>query len=155
MNGFWRPVPPRDEATLASFQSLLADQIATLLAGTSAELQTDVVKLIGKYKLPTDDAVFAGWVTDASKSVLARNAALRLLATRKAKQLDDSLASALKSDLAPLRAEARDLIATLRPADAIPLLGETLANDAASVLERQRAVLMLATLKSDGADAIL
>ncbi len=155
VNGFWRPVPPRDEATLASFQSLLADQIATLLAGTSAELQTDVVKLIGKYKLPTDDAVFAGWVTDASKSVLARNAALRLLATRKAKQLDDSLASALKSDLAPLRAEARDLIATLRPADAIPLLGETLANDAASVLERQRAVLMLATLKSDGADAIL
>ncbi len=155
VNGYWRPVPPRDEATRASFKSLLADQVATLLAGTSAELQTDVVKLIGKYQLPTDDAIFAGWVTDASKSVLARNAALRLLATRNAKQLDESFVAALKSDLAPLRAEARYLIATLRPADAIPLLGETLASETASILERQRAVMTLATLKTDGADVIL
>ena len=155
VNGFWRPVPPRDEATLAAFKSLLADQIATLLAGTPPELQTDLVKLIDKQKLPTDDAVFAGWVTDGSKNVVTRGAALRLLATRKAKQLDDSLDAALKSDLAPLRADARDLIATLRPIDAIPLLGETLASDAASILERQRAVMTLATLKSDAADAIL
>ena len=155
VNGFWRPVPPRDEATLTAFKSLLADHVATLLAGTPPELQTDLVKLIDKQKLPTDDAVFAGWVTDGSKTVVTRGAALRLLATRKAKQLDDSLVAALKSDLAPLRADARDLIATLRPADAIPLLGETLANDDASTLERQRAVLTLATLRSDGADAIL
>ena len=155
VNGFWRSVPPRDDATLTAFKSLLTDHVATLLAGTPPELQTDLVRLIDKQKLPTDDAVFAGWVTDGSKTVVTRGAALRLLATRKAKQLDDSLVAALKSDLAPLRADARDLIATLRPADAIPLLGETLASDAASILERQRAVMTLATLKSDAADAIL
>ena len=155
VNGFWRSVPPRDDATLTAFKSLLTDHVATLLAGTPPELQTDLVRLIDKQKLPTDDAVFAGWVTDGSKTVVTRGAALRLLATRKAKQLDDSLVAALKSDLAPLRADARDLIATLRPADAIPLLGETLSSDAASILERQRAVMTLATLKSDAADAIL
>ena len=134
---------------------VLPDRIPALLANAAPELQPDIVKLIAKYKLPADDAVFASWVTDATKSVLARSAALRLLATHKAKQLDDSLASALKSDLAPLRAEARDVLALVRPAEAIPLLGETLASEAASIPERQRAVMTIATLKADAADVIL
>ena len=155
VTGFWAYGDKSTGRQQSAIARVLPERIATLLAKAAPELQPDVVKLIAKYKLPTDDAVFAGWVTDPSKSVLTRNAALRLLATRQAKQLDESLAVALKSDLAPLRAEARDVLALVRPAEAIPLLSETLADEAASIHERQRAVMTLATLKTDAADAIL
>jgi len=155
VTGFWTYSLEPTGRHQAAIARVLPDRVPSLLANAAPELQPDVLKLIAKYKLPTDDAVFAGWVTDATKSVLARSAALRLLATRKAKQLDESLAVALRSDLAPLRAEARDVLALVRPAEAIPLLGETLAGEAASIPERQRAVTMLATLKTDAADAIL
>ncbi len=155
VTGFWTYSLEPTGRQQAAIARVLPERVPTLLAKAAPELQPDVLKLIAKYKLPTDDAVFAGWVTDATKSVLTRSAALRLLATRQAKQLDESLAVALKSDLAPLRAEARDVLALVRPADAVPLLGETLASEAASIHERQRAVTMLATLKTDAADAIL
>ena len=155
VTGFWTYSLEPTGRQQSAIARVLPDRVPDLLANTATELQPDVLKLIAKYKLPTDDAIFAAWVTDATKSVLARSAALRLLATRRAKQLDESLTIALKSDLAPLRAEARDVLALVRPAEAIPLLGETLSNEAASIPERQRAVTMLATLKTGAADVIL
>ena len=155
VTGFWTySLEPTGRQQIA-IARVLPERVPALLANAAPELQPEILKLIAKYKLPTDDAIFAGWVTDATKSVLTRSAALRLLATRKAKQLDESLFAALKSDLAPLRAEARDVLAMVRPADAIPLLGETLASEVASISERQRAVMTIATLKTDAADAIL
>lgn len=127
----------------------------SMMNHAAPELQPDLLKLIETYKLLSDDKILAGWVTDPTKMSMTRGAALRLLAIRKSSQFDELLPVALKSVSAPLRADARDALALMRPADAVPLLGETLASEAASISERQRAVTTLATLKTDDADAIL
>ncbi|MGE3408524.1 MAG: PVC-type heme-binding CxxCH protein [Pirellulales bacterium] len=155
VTGFWRPVPPRDAAMQQVVTNMLTEQVAALLAATSAELQADLVKLIEKHKLPTDDEVFASWVRDPQRHSRTRGAALRLLATRDSPQVAAALAAALSSDSAWLRAESRDVLAQRDPIAAIPALQQTLASDSAETLERQRAVAALAAIKMEKADQTL
>lgn len=155
VTGYWRPVAARDPAEMVRVRSCLADNVAALLSQAGSDLQPDVVKLVTRYQLPTDEALFAGWVSDPSRKVTSQTAALRLLATRNSPLAAATIEVALKSDRPELRAEARDMLALLNPADSIGLLESTLNNDAVSVLERQRAVAALSLVKLDAADRIL
>jgi quinoprotein glucose dehydrogenase len=165
VTGFWRPIrgktafagagPARDVEEMGRVKLFLAENITTLLGQASNELQPDVVKLIAHYQLPTDDKIFAGWIADSTKSIPTRTAALRLLATRQSPLALSSIELALGSDRPPLRAEARDMLALLKPAEAIGPLEQTLNSEAATIIERQRALATLASIKLDTADAIL
>ena len=105
-------------------------------------------------KLTVNEAVFAGWVADAKTDVPARVAALRVLADRRAKALPAAVAVALADPAPLLRAEARDAVAATDPARAAGLFAALLP-EAASTVERQRAVAALAGLKKDGRAAKL
>jgi quinoprotein glucose dehydrogenase len=155
VTGFWRPIAARDPAEMVRVRSCLADNVAMLLSQAGSDLQPDVVKLVTRYQLPTDEAIFAGWVSDTSRKVASQTAALRLLATRKSPLADATIEVAIRSDRPELRAEARDMLALLKPADSVGLLESTLNNEAASLLERQRAVAALSLIRLDAADRIL
>ena len=152
---FWHPVAPRDPNAMTKVKAYLADHVAMLLGGTGSELQPEVIKLITRYQLPTDDTVFAGWVSDASKNTATQSAALRLLTNRKSPLAQRVIEIALNSDRPIVRAEARDMLAVLKPAESVKALEETLNNEHAAVVERQRALSSLASLKLDPADTLL
>jgi quinoprotein glucose dehydrogenase len=126
-----------------------------LLATTPDTLQGQLVTLIDRHQLPIDDGEFAAWVTDSSKSSSVRVAALRLLAARESLETSVSIDAALVSDVDLLRAEARDLLLKLEPDRGRGLLIEIAQSAAASILERQRAIIALATLQQEQADAVL
>jgi quinoprotein glucose dehydrogenase len=82
-------------------------------------------------------------------------AALRLLAARESLQTSASLEAALQSDIDLLRAEARDVLLKREPDRGRGLLIEIAQSAAASILERQRAIIALASLQQEQADAVL
>jgi quinoprotein glucose dehydrogenase len=153
VTGFWRPVPPRNPDDMTRVKELLADHVAALL-GQQSELQPDVLKLIAHYKLPTDDTIFANWISDDTKDVATQAASLKLLASRKSALAAESIDKALKSSRPFLRAEAREALATIAPEQAVTLLKEVLETGD-NATERQRALATLASLKAPAADAIL
>jgi len=155
VTGFWRPVTAWSVETLAACQQLLAEQLPALIAATPDELQNQLVQLISRHQLPTDDNVFLAWIPDSDRSVLARTAALRLLASRESSQTDEAIQVALQSDVPALRAEARDVLARRNPEAAFSLLADVAIAKDASILERQRAILTLAAVQSSDADRIL
>lgn len=155
VTGFWRPVAPRAPEEMTRLRSFLGENIAALLSEAGTELQTDVVKLIARYQLPTDDTLFAGWITDQTRNSSTQTAALRLLATRKSPLAAASIDVALKSDRPEVRAEARDMFAILKPNEAVQMLNDISHSETATTLERQRAIATLATLKQEAADAVL
>ncbi|MCX7400240.1 MAG: HEAT repeat domain-containing protein [Planctomycetales bacterium] len=155
VTGFWRPLTARDAEMMKRCREVLADQLPALLATTPDTLQGQLVTLIDRHQLPIDDGEFAAWVTDSSKSSSVRVAALRLLAARESLETWVSIDAALVSDVDLLRAEARDLLLKLEPDRGRGLLIEIAQSAAASILERQRAIIALATLQQEQADAVL
>ncbi len=155
VTGFWRPVGTRDAAALNRVKAFLAENIPTLLGFADEQLQTDVVKLIERYQLPTDDAIFESWVADPAKSPTSQTAALRLLTIRQSPRASTAIKAALQSDRPHVRAEARDMFAILNPPDAVGMLADLVNDELASVVERQRALATLAKLKLDSADIVL
>ncbi len=152
VTGAWRPVPPRDVSVI---RGVVEAGLPKLLSGTSGKLQTEVVGLIGKLGLKADEQTFASWVADPGREIPTRVAALRVLADRKAQALPEAVAVALKDAAPLLRAEARDILATTDPARAVGLMGAVLADDAAPVVERQRAVVGLPEVRGPEASKLL
>jgi len=155
VTGYWRPLAVRDPEMIARCREVLAKQLPSLLASTPDTLQSQLVALIGRHQLPIDDREFAAWVTDSSKSVPVRVAALRLLVARESQESVAIVDAALTSEVDLLRAEARDLLLKREPDRARVLLVEIAQTSTASTLERQRAVNSLATLQQEQADAVL
>lgn len=155
VTGCWRPVAARDEEMIVRCREELARQLPPLLASTPDTLQNQLVELIRRHQLPIDDREFAAWVTDSSKSVPVRVAALRLLAARKSIEAAAIIDAALTSEADLVRAEARDLLLGRKPDRAGKLLVEIAQSSSATTLERQRAIGSLATWKSKQADAVL
>jgi quinoprotein glucose dehydrogenase len=155
VTGYWRPVEARDAEMIVRCREVLAKQLPSLLASTPDTLQSQLVALISRHQLPIEDREFAAWVTDSSKSVPVRVAALRLLAARESTETAAIVDSSLESDVELLRAEARDLLLKKDPDRARGLLVEIAQTSTASTLERQRAVSSLATLQQEQADAVL
>lgn len=155
VTGFWRPVSARDAAALHRVKSFLAENIPTLLGIDNEQLQADVVRLIERYQIPSDDSIFESWIAEPAKSPASQTAALRLLTTRRSPRALTAITAALRSDRPQVRAEARAMFAILNPADAADMLANLVNDEMASVVERQRALATLATLKLDSADIVL
>jgi quinoprotein glucose dehydrogenase len=152
VTGFWNPLPKRDSATV---RRVVQPGFEALLGAASGQLLTDVVGLIGPLGLEVSETTLAGWVADGGKDVPVRVAALRVLADRKAKGLPDSLAVALEASAPQLRAEARDVLVSTDAAKGVESLTTALADPAAAVGEKQRAVATLARVKAPAAATAL
>jgi quinoprotein glucose dehydrogenase len=155
VTGYWRPLDARDVEMIVRCREVMATQLPSLLASTPDTLQSQLVALISRHQLPIDDREFAAWVTDSSKSVPVRVAALRLLVARESQESVAIVDAALTSEIDLMRAESRDLLLKREPDRAQQLLVEIAQSSTASTLERQRAVNSLATLQNEQADAVL
>jgi putative heme-binding domain-containing protein len=105
-------------------------------------------------RVPLDDDELLARVEDGGESAEGRSAALRALAGRHAPAaLDGALAAARDSDEPLLRAEARDVLARLRPDEALAALDP--ARFEGERVERQRALRALGRIADPRADALL
>jgi quinoprotein glucose dehydrogenase len=152
VTGFWRPLAPRDPAIV---REVLADSVAAILGKTSGDLQASAIKLIVKLEIKTDDEAFFAMVGDSTRPANTRIEALRLLSARKHAKLPEAIRGALASNSPLLRAEARDVDAALAPSKAAAKLDAVLQDPAAAIVERQRALATLGTLKSLDAEVML
>jgi putative heme-binding domain-containing protein len=147
--GSWRPRPERDPAVV---YAALDRYGRALVAGDLGERALEVALAHGR--VPLDDDELLARVRDESASADARAGSLRALASRGGSAgLEQALEAARASDAPLLRAEARDALAALRPADALPELAA--ARFEGEPLERQRAFAALGKLADPGADALL
>ncbi|MCE9607280.1 MAG: HEAT repeat domain-containing protein [Planctomycetia bacterium] len=152
VTGFWRPLPPREPSIV---RGVLAESVALLLARTSGDLQAAAIKLIVRQEIKTDDDSFFAMVNDPARPVNTRIEALRLLAARRHAKLPQAIETALAAESPRLRAEGRDVLATIEPESAVKKLN-TLLNDAsATVIERQRAFTTLGAFKASVAEPLL
>jgi quinoprotein glucose dehydrogenase len=147
--GSWRPQPERDPAVVYAALDRFG---RALVEGDLGDRALEVALAHGR--VPLDDDELLARVEDESASADARAGSLRALASRgESAGLERALELARASDAALLRAEARDALAALRPADALPALAK--ARFEGEPLERQRALAALGKLADPGADALL
>ena len=78
-----------------------------------------------------------------------------MLAGRKSGLLTKAVEECLGDASPLLRAEAREILAATNPAKGVALLGGVLADDRATVIERQRAIAVLARIRSKDAGVVL
>lgn len=152
VTGYWRPTNARE---LTLVQNALEQSATKLLSSTSGDLQIQVTELLAKLNVKTDDIAIAAWVGDRNRSVDARIAALRLLTSRKFKNLPKLINDSLSSSHPKLRAEARDRLAEFDAARATTLCSQLLDNQLATTEEKQRALITLSHLKLPEAAKIL
>ena len=152
VTGYWRPLPKREVAVV---REVVDSGFETLLAKTTGSLQTAAIGLIEPLKLSVNEATFAGWVGDARRETPSRVAALRVLASRKSKELPTVVARAIEDASPLLRAEARDVLASADAVKATALWLKVLADSESPFVERQRAVVGLGKAKTDDASKTL
>ena len=138
VNGYWRPIAKRDSAFL---EKRIEENLASILAATPPELQPQVAKLVTALKLKVDDETFVGWALDGTRSPEVRSESLRLLSSRNAKKLQETMQTLLMDADPLVRSTARDVIAERDPAEGIKLLAKAMAS--ASVREKQAALQSL------------
>lgn len=152
VNGFWRPLAKRDPAVI---QTVLQQAAMPILTQTTGTVQLAAMQLITRLNIPIDIESFFQWVAEKDRDVTQRVAALNLLAARKDSRLAVVLDAALQDPQPLLRAEARQLVAAGNPQRGVKLLSEVLRQSDAARLEKQRALRLLASLKTAEADQIL
>ena len=148
VTGFWQPIAARDGAVV---RDVVTQSAARLLATAPDALQADVTGLLVTLNVETDDRVFASWVVDANRSPEVRIAALRLLKSRQFAELPQIIDTLLTSDNANLRSEALDLLANNNADRATAIISQLLDDPQAKTSEKQRAVAILARMKSPSA----
>jgi quinoprotein glucose dehydrogenase len=147
--GSWRPRPERDPAVV---HAALDRYGRTLVEGSLGDRALEVAVSYGR--VPLDDDELLARVRNGSLSEEMRAASLRALARRDgAAPLDAAIQTALASDVALLRAEARDALVEARPTEALVALAP--ARFEGEMLERQRAFAALARLEAAEAEALL
>jgi quinoprotein glucose dehydrogenase len=152
VTGYWRPLAKRDPSVV---REAMESYVPALLSSTTGDLQVAAIQLIVRLDIKTDDATFLTWATDRSRDVKTRVEALRLLAARKHAELPRVVDAVLDDPAAALRAEGRHVLASLAPERAIKLLETIALNDAAELVERQRAFATLAGLKLPQVETVL
>jgi quinoprotein glucose dehydrogenase len=118
-------------------------------------LQTAVIGTIQKLGVKADAGQFVAWAKDAGKDANLRVAAMRFLASQKAKPLDEILTAGLTDKSPTIRAEARELIAKADAKRGVKLFADVLNGEAATTAERQRAFATLPTMKTPDAEKLL
>ncbi|MDB5336063.1 MAG: repeat protein [Planctomycetaceae bacterium] len=152
VNGFWRPLSKRDPAIV---QTVLNEFAMPILTQTNGALQIAAIQLITRLNIAIDDQEFFNWVGQKERDVTQRVAALNLLVARKDSRVPQLLDVALRDAQPLLRAEARQITATKNPVLGFAVLEAAWKQDSATVMEKQRAVSQLATLKNISADRVL
>ena len=149
--GSWRPLPERDPAVVyAAFDRYGR----ALVEGDLGERALEIA--LAYDRVPLDDAELLARVKDGGESPQGRAASLRALSGRgeaARATLDAALAAARDSDEPLLRAEQRDVLARLRPAEALAELDR--ARFEGELVERQRALRALGRIGDPAADALL
>ncbi len=153
VDGRARPLGTRDSAMVAA---VVQPHLETLLSLKDATLKTVAVQILTEYKLPVAASVAAAAVAEASAPAEVRVEALHLLAAQHpdAPELFQTIARLLedkKTEL--LRVTALEILAKLKPAEVVPHAEKLISTG--STLEKQRAVAVLAEVKTDAADALL
>ncbi len=152
VNGFWRPLSPRDPAIV---QQVLNEFAMPILTQTNGALQISAIELITRLNIAIDDQEFFAWVGQKDRDVTQRIAALNLLVARKDARLPQVLDGALQDGQPLLRAEARRIIAGQDVPRGVELLAAVWKQSSATTIEKQRALSQLATLKNEAADQVL
>lgn len=154
VNGYWRPVPARDPASVKEALTPLVPELLTLSGPLpdKTDLAVRVTKLIEVYQLPVDEGLFARWVADDQTAEGTRIAALQALEHRKSDKLIASLDAALASQSPPLRSTARTVLSRLQPDRALGLLTEILSTTLAVRAEQQAALKTLSSIDSPAAE---
>jgi len=144
VTGFWRPLEPRAPEVI---RGVLEQSVPQILSRTNGDLQTAAIKLIIKLDIKTDDDTFFAWTQDPQRPTATRIEALRLLAARNYGKLAAAVKTSLADTSPMLRAEARQVLATYDPDQAMVLIDSVLSDSFSPVVERQRGLQTLADLK--------
>lgn len=152
VTGFWRPLSPRDPAIVGP---VLNEFAMPLLTQTDGPLQLAAIQLVTRLNIPIDDQTFYNWVGEKERNVAQRVAALNLLAARKDARLRQVVETAVTDGQPLLRAEARRVMTSIDPPHGLNLLAKVWKAETATVLEKQRALVQLASLGQPDADSVL
>jgi quinoprotein glucose dehydrogenase len=147
--GSWRPEPERDPSVV---HAALDRYGRGLVQGDLGDRALEVALAYGR--VPLDDDELLARIGDASEAAASRAASLRALARREGSaSLRPAIAVAAGSDVALLRAEARDALVRVSLSEALASLAP--ARFEGEPLERQRAFAALARLGGPEAEALL
>ncbi len=149
--GRWRPLAERDPAVA---HAALDHYGRALVEGDLGERALEIA--LAYDRVPLDDVELLARVKDDGESPQARAGSLRALGGRgeaAGAALDGALEAAAASDEPLLRAEQRDVLARLRPAEALVALDR--ARFEGERIERQRALRALGRIADPGADTLL
>ena len=147
--GVIRPLPHRD---LATIRDAIVTPLTQLVEQTDGELQREAIQFAGSLKIPTVHTMILGWISDETKSVPTRLAALRQFAKIENNR-DKAVESGLAADHPLLRAEAVRLLTATHPERALDELRQALERD--SIAERQQALATLSKIQLVEADNLL
>ena len=145
---FWRPRPARrPEIVHAALDRWGPALLETDLGDRALEVA------LAHGRVPLDDAQLVARVADHALADDGRVAALRALAARNSEDTGAAARAALGAGPSSLRVAAREVLAESDPDRVIASLRSL--DDAASVVERQQAFALAATLPGAGAEAFI
>ncbi len=143
VTGIRQELPDRDAAIAVT---ALKPVIAKVFAGSDA-VRKEAVQVVSKLGITEVGSLLATMVGDEKQSATTRADSLFALQALKAKELKAVAEMALKSPEPRLRAAARVVAAKANEAVAAQELPRLLADDSASVIEKQMALGVLGTMK--------
>lgn len=149
VNGFWRPLQPRDAKLI---RKVVEDHAPALLGSADGKLLPDVLKLVAKHDVKVDDNEIADWARDTERPNATRAAALNLLTSRKSKLAAAIVAEFLDSNVPDLRIAARQQLVESEPASAIVSIQAAMENAETTSRELQHAFAILSSMNDRTAD---
>ncbi|MEZ6058172.1 MAG: HEAT repeat domain-containing protein, partial [Planctomycetaceae bacterium] len=136
----------------------IADAVRTSLGGILAgpdKVRGEGVKLAAKYGIKEVGPALFTILSDVTQPAQVRAEALTALDAVDDPKLADAMALGLKGDADILRIAARSALTRRQPELALPQLKEVVIAKGSTVAERQAAIIGLASMKSETADAAL
>jgi quinoprotein glucose dehydrogenase len=149
VSGKWRPINKRKPVELAS---LIKPSLGGILSGPNSIRQAGT-QLAAKLGIKEVGPLLYELFTNRSQSSDVRVEALRALFALKSDKLAIATNAALTDDRAIVRAEGLKLFARLKPQQAFPLAVTAIIKG--DTVEKQAAVAVLASFKSQSADNLL
>ncbi len=146
---YWRPLAPRDPAIAVA---ALRPTLAGIFSGNDTMRQM-AAKMAGQLGIKEVAPMLIALAADAHRPSAVRVEAVAALAQLRDPHLETVVTAGLQDHDAATRSEVCRVLATLRPADAIPPLERALS--AGTRAEQQSALATLSTIKSPLADALI
>jgi quinoprotein glucose dehydrogenase len=147
--GAWRPLESR---SLEPASVALKKHLPGIMVGDDA-VRTAAAKTAAKLGVTEIGPALLALLNEKTNAAETRAEALTALVALKDAQANDAITNALSDTSAEVRAAARNALAKVRPAEALPLL-ESAALQGDRV-DRQAALATLATLAQPGTNAVL